>query len=265
MTDNHVEEGGMDGVKDDNQNDSSCATQLFSKSARPKSLLPVHGKPIIYHPLSLLLLAGIRRILIIAPPSDIPHFQRCLGGGAQWGIRLSYAVQSPPARALPALLIAAEFIGDQSVLLVPRSHVHDYVFYGQSLPAIMQNVAPRKKGAQIFIHRTNHRQHPATSSATQYSEDAPACLYLYDNSVSKRARKLESSAPGECTLADMNDTYRAQGTLTMEEFGDCEKSPDDKYPNIRTGCPEEAARRMGFIDDQTARNTAHNLTDAAIT
>ena len=129
-----------------------CATDSWptapTASAPPKTLLAVHDQPMIYHPLSLLLLAGIRHILIIATPRDMPHFQRCLGGGARWGINLSYGLQPATGGPVRALIMASEFTGDRSVALA----LGDHIFYGKPLPATLRSAATLKKGARLLAH-----------------------------------------------------------------------------------------------------------------
>ena len=225
-----------------------CAGGLCPREpTHPKSLLPVGDNPLIYHPLSLLLLAGIRHILIISTPQNVPRFQQLLGGGAQWGINLSYAIQPLPAEPLRALMMASEFIGGRSVALT----LGHPVFYGRRLAAALQNAATLKKGARLFV-------------------DAAAGLYFYDHTVAERARALK---PSNCALNELHQTYRTEGTLTVEVFDEnlaaLDIDTDDSLgamrkavkaiearPGVKTGCPEAIARRMGFIDDEAVRELA---------
>ena len=228
-----------------------CAGGLCPREpAHPKSLLPVDDKPLIYHPLSLLLLAGIRHILIISTPQNVPRFQQLLGGGAQWGINLSYAIQPSAGAPAQAFIIASEFIGGRSVALT----LGHPIFYGRRLAAALQNAAALKKGARLFV-------------------GAAAGLYFYDNTVAERARTLKPSNCNASTLTDLHHTYRTEGTLTVEVFDDNLAALDidtddsleamskavkaiEERPGVKTGCPEAVARRMGFIDDEPVRELA---------
>lgn len=226
------------------------ATDLCSATpVLPKSLLPVHDQPMIYHPISLLLLAGIRHILVVSTPAELPHFQQCLGDGEPWGIHLSYAVRPAAGGAIQALFLASEFVAGQPVSLA----LGDHLLYGHSLPATLQQAATLKKGARIFSH-------PA-------SGDALPGLGFYDHTAAARARELASSGPGRLTITDLNNTYLADGALEVLGLGEEVTWLDintreslsaaagfihtvEKNRGVKAGCPEEAAWRMGFIGDE---------------
>ncbi len=231
--------------------------------ALPKSLLAVRGQPVIYHSLSLLLLAGIRHILIVATPRAAPLFQQRLGGGEAWGINLSYAIQPATGDPVQALIIASEFTGGQSLALAPG----DQIFHGRSLPATLQKAATLKKGARIFARPADPAD-PGTGYAV-------TGLAFYDNTVAERARELMSSQPGPA-ITDLNNAYLAEGALEVEILGDeitwlNINSRDslraaagflaaaEKDQGVKAGCPEEAAWRMGFIGDEALLKLAAGL------
>ena len=197
--------------------------------------------------------------MIVAPASDLPHFQRCLGGGEAWGIYLSYAIRPTGGPAL-ALTVAREFAGERTLFLI----LGDPILYGRTLPATLQKAATLKKGARVF----------ARSNAVSNSDSALTSLGFYDHTAAARARMLASSHPARLEIADLNDTYRAEGTLEVEAFGDdvaCMDVPArdalpvateclravEKSRGVKVGCPEEAAWRMGFIDDERLLELAH--------
>ena len=236
--------------------------------ALPKSLLAVRGQPMIYHSLSLLLLAGIRHILIVATPRSAALFQQRLGGGEAWGINLSYAIQPAAGDPVQALIIASEFTGGQPLALAPG----DQIFHGRSLPATLQKAATLKKGARVFARPADPADLADLADPTGY---AVTGLAFYDHTVAERARELKSSQPGPA-LADLNNAYRAEGTLAVEIFGDeitwlHINSRDslraaagfleaaEKDQGVKAGCPEEAAWRMGFIGDEALLKLAAGL------
>ena len=241
-----------------------------------KQLIPVYDKPMIYYPLSVLLLAGIKDILIISTPQDTPRFQQLLGDGAKWGLKLSYAVQPSPDGLAQAFIIGSEFIGDHSVALV----LGDNIFYGHHLTESLQNAASLTKGARVFAYQVNDPQRYGVvafdKNGNAYDlEEKPSQpksryavtgLYFYDNSVSDRARNLEPSPRGELEITDLNKSYLEEGALGVEVFSrgmawldtgthdsllDASKFIEtiEKRQGMKVCCPEEICWRQGYIDD----------------
>jgi glucose-1-phosphate thymidylyltransferase len=239
-----------------------------------KQLLPVYDKPMIYYPLSTLMLAGIRDILVITTPEDRAQFERLLGTGVQWGIRLRYAVQPRPEGLAQAFLIGADFIADERVALV----LGDNVFFGNGLPEILQRAAARTAGATIFAYQVRDPERygvvsfdPAGRALTIAEKPAsPASrwavtgLYFYDNEVVRHARQVRPSARGELEITDLNMRYLAAGALHVEQMGrgfawldtgTFEALIDagtfvhtlEERQGMKIACPEEVAYRMGFI------------------
>lgn len=251
-----------------------------------KQLIPVYDKPMIYYPLSVLLLAGIREILIISTPQDTPRFEQLLGDGEKWGLNLSYAVQPSPDGLAQAFIIGSEFIGDHTVALV----LGDNIFYGHHLSESLQNAASLKKGARVFAYQVNDPQRYGVVSFDQQGkaydlEEKPAVpksryavtgLYFYDNTVSKRAKELKPSARGELEITDLNRTYLDEGTLGVEVFSrgmawldtgthdsllDASKFIEtiEKRQGMKICCPEEICWRQGYINDQELELLAQDL------
>jgi len=199
-------------------------TQVLSKQ-----LLPVYDKPMIYYPLSTLMLAGVRDILIISTPQDAPLFEQLLGDGRRWGIRLSYAVQPSPDGLAQAFLIGRAFIGDDSVALV----LGDNIFYGHGLTEKLRTAAARTSGATVFGYRVSDperygvvsfdRDFRATSIEEKprqpRSDWAVTGLYFYDNDVIDIATGVTPSALGELEITDVNRAYLERGDLTVERLG----------------------------------------------
>ncbi|MFF7058831.1 glucose-1-phosphate thymidylyltransferase RfbA [Achromobacter spanius] len=194
-----------------------------------KQLLPVFDKPMIYYPLSTLMLAGIRDILIISTPQDTPRFQQLLQDGSQWGLNLQYAIQPSPDGLAQAFLIGAPFIGQGQCALV----LGDNIFYGHELPKLLQRANARREGATVF---TYHVQDPQRYGVAEFNEDgkvlsieekpaqprsnyAVTGLYFYDNDVIDIARGIRPSARGELEITDVNQRYLEQDSLATEIMG----------------------------------------------
>ena len=241
-----------------------------------KQLIPVYDKPMIYYPLSVLLLAGIKDILVISTPQDTPRFQQLLGDGAKWGINLSYAVQPSPDGLAQAFILGSEFIGNQNCALI----LGDNIFYGHHLTESMQSAASLKKGARVFAYQVHDPERYGVVAfddkgkaydleekpVVPKSRYAVTGLYFYDSTVTERALSLKPSVRGELEITDLNRTYLEQGTLTVEvlnrgmawlDTGTYDSLLDaakfietiEKRQGMKVCCPEEICWRMGNIDD----------------
>ncbi|WP_048886603.1 glucose-1-phosphate thymidylyltransferase RfbA [Aurantiacibacter atlanticus] len=241
-----------------------------------KQLMPVFDKPMIYYPLSTLMLAGIRDILIITTPEDQNQFQRVLGDGSDFGVALSYAVQPKPEGLAQAFHIGAEFIGENPSALV----LGDNIFYGHGLPGLLQSASSRETGASVFAYRVNDPQaygvvaFDAEGRASSLEEKpanpksnyAVTGLYFYDGTVVDRARDLQPSPRGELEITDLNRLYMDDGALSVEMMGRGFAWLDtgthgslldaasyvritEERQGLKICCPEEIAWRQGFIDD----------------
>ena len=250
-------------------------TRLYPLTkAISKQIMPVYDKPMIYYPLSTLMLAGIREVLIISTPRDLPVFKDLLGSGEQLGMSFSYAVQETPRGLADAFIVGADFIGDDSVALV----LGDNIFYGQSFSRVLQNAAAREKGATIFGY---YVKDPREYGVVEFDsnnkavsiEEKPAIpksnyavpgLYFYDNDVVEIAKNVKPSARGEIEITSINNEYLRRGDLYVETLGrgfawlvtgnhDALLDAADfvaafqKRQGLYISCIEEIAYKRGFI------------------
>ncbi len=254
--------------------------------AMSKQLLPVYDKPMIYYPLSTLMLAGIREILVISTPHDLPHFQNLLGDGNQWGISLSYAEQPNPGGLAEAYIIGADFVDGQSSALV----LGDNIFHGHGLQEQLEEAAARKSGATVFAYRVRDPERYGVVAfdneqkaisleekpAKPQSNWAVTGLYFYDHTAPDIAANLEPSARGELEITDLNRVYLERGALSVEKMGRGFAWFDTGTPmsllsaasyvstleqrqTYRIACPEEIAFRNGFIDTKELQVAATRL------
>ena len=240
-----------------------------------KQLMPIYDKPMIYYPLSTLMLAGIREILIITTPHEQILFQTLLGDGQSWGLRLEYAVQPSPDGLAQAFLIGEEFIDGEACALV----LGDNIFYGHGLQDLLEESAQRTEGATVFGYYVNN---PTAYGVAEFDESgvvvgleekpkqpkshyAVAGLYFYDKDVVAHAKSLKPSARGELEITDLNRRYLEAGTLHLQKFGRGVAWLDTGTPvallqaanfvqtiqerqGLRASCPEEISFRQGWID-----------------
>jgi glucose-1-phosphate thymidylyltransferase len=251
-----------------------------------KQLLPVYDKPMIYYPLTTLMLAGIREILVISTPQDTPRFQELLGDGSQWGINLSYAVQPTPDGLAQAFIIGREFVGNHPSALI----LGDNIYYGHDFDTQLRNVTERNNGSTVFAY---HVQDPERYGVVEFDAERRAVsieekptqpksnyavtgLYFYDNQVCDIAASIKPSARGELEITDVNRVYLERNQLQVELMGrgmawldtgthesllDAAKfiATIENRQGLKVACPEEIAYRKGYIDAAKLESLAQPL------
>ncbi|EAE2869583.1 TPA: glucose-1-phosphate thymidylyltransferase RfbA [Listeria monocytogenes] len=262
-------------------------TRLYPLTkAISKQMLPIYDKPMIYYPLSILMLAGIKDILIISTPEDTPRFEQLLADSDQLGVNISYAVQEKPEGLAQAFIIAEDFIGDDSVSLI----LGDNIYYGQGLSKMLQRASAKKAGATVFGYHVND---PERFGVVEFDESMKAIsieekptepksnyavtgLYFYDNRVVEIAKSIKPSERGELEITDVNKRYLELGELDVELMGRGFAWLDtgtheslleastfietiERRQNLKIACLEEIAYRMGYIDEAAVEKLAEPL------
>ena len=262
-------------------------TRLYPLTkAISKQIMPVYDKPMIYYPLSILMLAGIREILIISTPRDLPTFKELFGDGSKLGLKMEYAIQETPRGLADAFIIGADFIGDDSVALI----LGDNIFYGQSFSKVLKQVAAREKGATIFGY---YVRDPREYGVVEFDENGKAIsieekpqnpksnyavpgLYFYDNEVVEIAKNVKPSARGEIEITAVNNVYLEKGNLRVETMGRGFAWLDtgnhdslleaanfveafQKRQGLYVSCIEEIAYKRGFITKEQLLKLAEPL------
>ena len=262
-------------------------TRLYPLTmAISKQLLPVYDKPMIYYPLSMLMLAGIRDVLVITTPEDSDQYQRLLGDGSRLGMNFQYATQAVPRGLADAFLVGKEFIGDEKVCLI----LGDNIFFGHGLPEILRSAAVNENGAVVFAYPVRD---PERYGVVEFDETGKAIsleekplkprsnfavpgIYFYDNRVVRYAEELKPSPRGEIEITDINKRYLADGELSVKVLGRgvawldagthesllqasmFVQAVEDRQ-GMMISCVEEIAFRMGYIDEQTLQEDAAEL------
>ena len=262
-------------------------TRLYPLTrAASKQLMPIYDKPMIYYPLSTLMLAGIKEILIISTPQDLPRFEELLGDGSEFGISLSYAVQPSPDGLAQAFIIGADFIGDDNVALI----LGDNIYYGPGMSKMLGRAAAKEKGATVFGYQVKD---PERFGVVEFDDNMRAvsveekpeqpksnyaitCLYFYDNDVVEIAKNIKPSPRGELEITDVNDAYLKRGDLDVEVMGRGFAWLDtgtheslleaaqyietvQRMQNVQVANLEEIAYRMGYITREQVIELAQSL------